>query len=334
MSDIARALGVSVMTVSLALRNSPRLSEETRRKVQEAAARLGYRRNPLVTALMTQLRQGGKRGRNTPAVIAYVDSLPDPSTDAYPRLDYKGAIARAALHGFRVEHFARGEHGLPDARLRAVLRTRGIRGAYFGPLLVPGETLAPEWGEFALAALGNSIAAPPLHRALSAQGQATRLAVRELRALGYRRIAFVISVMGHERILGVATAAFLLAKYECREPGVKFSVYLKPRLEQQPLLAWLDREEPEVVVFTDRQVPQLCGERPDLPLVCLHRSPELSRFAGIDQRNDLAGGAAVELVIEQLHSGRVGFPEHPKTVLVEGTWNPGPPGALPRLARA
>ncbi|MBR0658649.1 LacI family DNA-binding transcriptional regulator [Neoroseomonas oryzicola] len=42
MTDIAAAAGVSVMTVSRAYRNAGRVSEETRTRIAEAAARLGY----------------------------------------------------------------------------------------------------------------------------------------------------------------------------------------------------------------------------------------------------------------------------------------------------
>src|SRR4051812_9774003 len=56
MKTIAAEVGVSVMTVSLALRNHPRISRATRQRVQTVATRLGYRSNPMVASLMTQIR--------------------------------------------------------------------------------------------------------------------------------------------------------------------------------------------------------------------------------------------------------------------------------------
>ena len=53
------------MTVSLALRRAPRISAATRERVLAAAERLGYRRNPLVAALMADLR--GKKARGAEA---------------------------------------------------------------------------------------------------------------------------------------------------------------------------------------------------------------------------------------------------------------------------
>ena len=53
---VARAAGLSKATVSRALRDDPRQSVATRRRVHAVARELGYRPHPMVTALMTQIR--------------------------------------------------------------------------------------------------------------------------------------------------------------------------------------------------------------------------------------------------------------------------------------
>ncbi|MCC5828229.1 MAG: LacI family DNA-binding transcriptional regulator [Phycisphaeraceae bacterium] len=53
LSDIAQKAGVSVMTASAALRGKGRLSDETRKRVKEIAARLGYRANSVARATRT-----------------------------------------------------------------------------------------------------------------------------------------------------------------------------------------------------------------------------------------------------------------------------------------
>jgi DNA-binding LacI/PurR family transcriptional regulator len=57
MRDVARRVAVSVSTVSLALRNSPLVSAETRKAVQAAVEELGYRVNPYVAAHMRSRRK-------------------------------------------------------------------------------------------------------------------------------------------------------------------------------------------------------------------------------------------------------------------------------------
>ena len=51
MKDIARELGVSVVTVSKALRNHDDISEETRQRVLKRMAELNYRPNMMARGL-------------------------------------------------------------------------------------------------------------------------------------------------------------------------------------------------------------------------------------------------------------------------------------------
>jgi LacI family transcriptional regulator len=55
--DVAKAVGVSVATASLAINGQPGVAEETRRRIVAAARQLGYRANPQAQAL--------RRGRTT-----------------------------------------------------------------------------------------------------------------------------------------------------------------------------------------------------------------------------------------------------------------------------
>jgi len=62
MEEIAVRLKISAATVSRALRNDPRISEPVRQRVRETAAAMGYRPNPLVSALMASRRRRGGNG--------------------------------------------------------------------------------------------------------------------------------------------------------------------------------------------------------------------------------------------------------------------------------
>lgn len=53
LADIARALGVSKMTVSRAINNHPEISPETRKRILDAAQRMNYRPNQFARALTT-----------------------------------------------------------------------------------------------------------------------------------------------------------------------------------------------------------------------------------------------------------------------------------------
>jgi LacI family transcriptional regulator len=66
---VARAAGVSQSTVSRALRGDPRVREETRRRVDEAARRLGYVPNSLASGLVS---------RSTRTISVIVSDLTNP----------------------------------------------------------------------------------------------------------------------------------------------------------------------------------------------------------------------------------------------------------------
>src|SRR5438067_12328985 len=53
LADIARALGVSKMTVSRAINDHPEISPETRARILDAAQRMNYRPNQLARAVST-----------------------------------------------------------------------------------------------------------------------------------------------------------------------------------------------------------------------------------------------------------------------------------------
>lgn len=58
MRDVAVRAGVTAATVSLALRDSPEISAQTKARVLAAVQELGYRPNPYVQSLMRTRRRG------------------------------------------------------------------------------------------------------------------------------------------------------------------------------------------------------------------------------------------------------------------------------------
>ena len=327
MKHVAQAAGVSVMTVSLALRRAPSIPERTRERVLAVAAELGYRRNPLVSVLMAELR--GRKARGPEAhLIAYVEGYPATATKQQAgslRRFRAGAKAGAAKHGFGVEVFRLGSGGLSEARLEQVLDARGIRGVVFAPFPKTGSALAQPWRNHALAAVGFSLARPPLHRAVNHQIHSIRLALAQLLALGYRRIGIVVSRHEDARVERNWLSSVLLTQHEHAGTDRRFPLFFREKIERGPLGAWLRRERPEVVVTTEegvRAMVERAGGRGArrVGFAHMHLTPEQAGCSGIDQNNERVGEAAVDLVVEQLHGNSFGVPGNPKTVLIEGCW--------------
>ncbi len=326
MKHVAQAAGVSVMTVSLAIRHDTSIPATTRDRILEIADRLGYRRNPLVSALMVELR-GWHPRRQDAHVIAYVESYSakkatTQQSGALTRF-YSGATECAEKHGYRLEVFQMGEDGLSEARLETMLTARGIRGVVFAPFPMIDSRLNQSWENHALSTVGYSLAHPNVHRAVNHQLHSFRLAIIELVALGYKRIGVVMSRHADRRVERNWLSSVLLIHYENAGTGRTFPFLFEEKVSRQAVLAWLRENRPEVVVTTGDVAPTTLARAAGVGFVHLHLTPTLAGCTGIDQNNERVGAAAVDLVVEQVHSNRFGIPNNPKTVLIEGLWVPG-----------
>lgn len=77
MREIARALGLSIATVSRALASSPRVKAETVRRVQAKAAELGYQQDPALGAL-NAYREGRRKRNSFQGVIGWLTNHATP----------------------------------------------------------------------------------------------------------------------------------------------------------------------------------------------------------------------------------------------------------------
>lgn len=120
--------------MALALRNSPKIRQATREKIQASAARLGYRPDPALTALNAYRKT--VRSPHYQATLAWLNNWPRQedllANDTF-REYFEGANARARELGYRLETFWLHEEGLPLPKLGRVLKARGIQGLLLAP---------------------------------------------------------------------------------------------------------------------------------------------------------------------------------------------------------
>lgn len=120
MQALATRLGVSKSTISLAMRNDPRIAQATREKVQHTADTMGYRMNGTISSLMGALRLGREcRGCNVALVL--------PAACEPTREFLAGLQERLALSGRKTEVFRLAD--VSAERLCCILDARGIEGA-------------------------------------------------------------------------------------------------------------------------------------------------------------------------------------------------------------
>ena len=105
LKDLARELGVSIATVSRALRNSPEIGKEMQEKVKDLAKRMNYRPNPFAQSLR----------KEAPHVIGVV--VPNLVTHYYAAV-LDGIEAEARRAGYSV--ISANTHEDSDAEVRAI----------------------------------------------------------------------------------------------------------------------------------------------------------------------------------------------------------------------
>lgn len=176
---VARAAGVSQSTVSRALRGDPRVREETRQRVAEAARRLGYVPNSLASSLVS---------RSTRTVAVVVSDLTNPF---FPSL-LTPIYDELQLLGYRVVLFTeRTDIPTGQETLRRLL-DRSIDG-----VLVTTATLESRFARelqrrgLPMVLLNRYIDDLDVDRVVSDNHTGAVLAGRHLLELGHRRIALV-----------------------------------------------------------------------------------------------------------------------------------------------
>lgn len=327
METIAQRMGISKVTVSNAMRGSGRVSEETRRRVLAMAEQLGYRPNPLVTALMSNLRRRRSGRRCTLAFLNFFPGRDDWKEHPTFVQFHRGARRRAEELGYRVELHWQGEVEGNSKRLGSILYARGIPGLVLAPLPMSGIKIDLDWSRFATVAIGTTFQAFHAHRVSNHQFHSVRLAVDKLAERGFRRLALVMPRNDDEKVENVWMGGFISAQLHHGLPPTP--PLITGEFNARTVLPWLRENQIEAVVSTNHHIVRWLTEAGrrvpgDISFVHLDWSAEKGDLAGVDQCSDRVGAAAVDLVVEQLNNNEIGIPAQPKTVMIDGGWRDGP----------
>ena len=328
MQDVADAASVARSTVSLALRNDRSIPPATRSRIFAAAEKLGYKTNPLVSALMTSLHARRTRQRHT--VLAYVTSDPEFAPWRSYRMFiemHEGASIRAGELGYRLEEFALRAPGMTPRRYAQMLQARGILGLLIAPLPLGEHTIELDFTNFAVVGIDMSVAEPPIERVSNDHFQSALLAVRECQALGYRRVGFIVSHQLSERLGHRWIAACHYAQAD-----------LAPAWRVRPLMPqgtddiiaaipeWYAREKPDVVIMSELNPHGHYPLPPRVGMVSLSLEEQsLGPVAGIFQDNRRMGAIAIEHLVARLERCEFNTDDRGRLHRRAGGWIPGAP---------
>jgi LacI family transcriptional regulator len=290
---------------------------------------------------MAQLRRQ-RRNQVYQASLAFLISNPASGRlgDQLPHVQkhYKGAVERAEELGYGVELIWLHEAHLSARRLEGILRSRNIPGLLVPGVAEPGGFFERfEWRHFASVRMGFIASRSRLHRITVDTAAGFFLVLAQLRKAGYRKIGVAVSREYDRQVNnGVFFPVCYLREQWGREGegrGGKCCVEICDF--EQPgesaiagIQEWLRAHRPEVVLgeeITWQAIKRMGWEVPrDVGFVTVDWSADYAQIAGLDQRHELHGSVAVDLLVGQISQNELGLPKVPRVILLPGKWAAGP----------
>lgn len=326
--DIAKELGISHVSVSLALRDSPRISKQRKEQVKETAERMGYSPDPMLSALANYRQQKDNQGIHS--ALAWINQWPDKEQlrkhrefDAY----WNGAQDAAAKLGFRLEEF-RINDDLSGERLLTIFKTRNIRGILIPPHPRGIDLKGFDWSQFSIVRFGYSVRQSKVHLVTSEMVANAMLAYQNMRKNGYKRIGLV-----SQEDFDFNTRHNIRAGYKAAEDLQALPDQVIPALflkaqnidkDLQELREWLDKYKPDAILSSSPTVKELLDRLqlrvPQDISVAVTSILDAYFDTGIDQHSDEIGRVAVSKLAGLIHENETGLPQTIRRTAIAGTW--------------
>lgn len=336
MRDLAKEVGVSVSAVSLALRNSPKVSEQRRKEIHEAAERIGYVKDGRVAELMEHMRTFRSKERmSTIAVI--ISEIRKSEISNYPRMVTltKGVEEEAKKNGYGVDFMYLRDLGVTPKRLRNILLARGIKGIVVMPFPSGVGTFEMDISGFCVSTPGYSIVKPTINRACPGFLQMMDELLEQICRLGYKRIGFIMTYppggIGHK----LYSSSFLYYTMLI-DKSLRIPILTREDVGIVGIQKWMNTYKPDVVVSSGmvyRILENLGYKMPEnLGFASLELQEDHWQASGVDHRYGLVGSEALKLTFSDINLNHSGIPENPKVVLVDSHFREG--NTLRKVGRA
>ncbi|MEX2261416.1 MAG: LacI family DNA-binding transcriptional regulator [Bryobacteraceae bacterium] len=184
LQDVGRRLGLSTTTVSLALRDHPRISKATKEKIHKMIAEMNYEPDQVARALVM--------GRSN--LIGVI--VPN-SSDPYYAEVFKGIEDGARASNFHIL-LSNGSYELEpyEQRARELMSLR-VGGIIMAPPFTQERPKLPGfWRQlrdrhFPIVLINRQLKPPIFHQVAAAYSHGMKAVVETLAALGHHRVAYV-----------------------------------------------------------------------------------------------------------------------------------------------
>jgi LacI family transcriptional regulator len=327
-SDVARAAGVHQTTVSLALRNDPRLRASTVQPDQRdrGAAGLRARSHAGRPRLVPSIPPAERAARRAGLGLRLADARRLALQRDVPVLLLRGPDAGRRPWAIGWRSSGRRKRDLSPQRLSEILYARGMLGLILAPQ--PDGVSSMTSGlvpRFSVVTIGPTLRQPAFHQVSNDQFHTVMRLCESLAQRGFRRIGYSIERAVDDRMDGQWSAAYdrfhrdlPAANGGCRDT--------KRRPAPATLRPWLRLHRPDVVIS--------CADRPG-PGVSRQswRRSSASRTAsaligvaqpipdclGMHEDPENVGATAVEKIVGLIHIGERGIPAIASRTLIESS---------------
>ncbi len=313
MRDIAEKLGISKGTVSLALNDSRKISESTKTKVRALVEKLGYRRNALVSNVMSGLKISKNERFFESIVLVNANKFED-APNKYPIFSkyINGIKSEANELGYAVYEVWLHDKRLTLPKLQRVLNSRGIRGGiivgHIDDKILP-EKFSPIWKNFKFVSAGLKTFNPILDFISVDKFLIAHYATKRIIERGYKRPALILSKRIDELVEGRFVGGFLRAQLDLPEVDRIPPFLDTDKAEKNPKIFydWLSHINPDVIFSISNSTSEwlsryITAIPENIPVIHFERKVKKDEWVGIDQNYEMVGRIAVRRLFAALNA--------------------------------
>jgi LacI family transcriptional regulator len=326
---IAKEAGVSVSTVSMALRGQGKFDKDNVARIRAAADRLGYKPDPVLASLASRRFRSGEQSEGHHLALLEFPSFGG-ETAASVSQYRECLLAHGRELGYAPYVYSTDEM----RRYQDFSRLLYHRGT--AAVVVTGQPFPDlfeqqaHWDAFALAQCGRYRAILPLHTVRPNIFQAIQLSFRMARERGYCRIGFALGhhaeVLEDDMARYGAALAFIRQNLEPKDRIEPFFGYLN---DMDGIVKWALKHRPDAVIGFSAGVWYALKDAgirapEDIGFICLHKPLAQDegdlRLSGLDQARESIARQALLLLDQNVRHGERGIPKHPRNILIPSTW--------------
>ncbi len=324
MKAVALETGLSIATVSRALRGSEKVRGRTSRRILEAAGRLGFERNPHLGEMMSAIRRKSTGAFQGNLALIWPESRRYWTRDR-PLKEMRAAVFRRAKElRYTLDELYFSSQS-PET-LQKILINRGIHGLILccPSTIVSGFRVPMDFSGFSCASLGTGLSDPIIDRVLFDTYAAMRLAVSETSKFFGTGVAALWDFSSEAATGQTARAAFLA--YHPAGPAVANELFQDPkRMNRAGFSNALKKHAIRCLILFPRLRPPvwIADSIPAGNMVWINYPPRKQCFGWVDLQNQFAGARVVDLVNSKIHTNQTGTSLAAQSVLIPPAWKPG-----------